>query len=318
MLAIALAFTLLFGAAGLLIRELTAPALPGAVEAAPVAAAPGSLLVDARSLAERLDSDSPPVVVDVSPERLYEEGHIPGAIHAWWQDAISPHNFVYGAPLVIASDPAAVRPFAPELEVTPDDTIVVYDNSASERAAWLVWWLRTSGYPNTVVLDGGLAAWIGTGQELSTGPAAPGTSASPDAAWSGATWDAASVIGADEVVERLDDPRLVIIDARSDAERRDTLNDTLPVGQIPGSRSLPTAAVMRPDGTFRSAEESRQILAPLNLGAEDEIVVYGRFSTESARVWMALRLAGYERVRVLDGGWPAWAVMPTRPVEPLP
>src|SRR5690606_3170165 len=104
------------------------------------------------------------------------------------------------------------------------------------------------------------------------------------------TWIAANEIETGELAERLDDPGLVIIDTRTPEQQQDTVNETVRIGQIPGSWSVPAPSVMREDGTFRPAGELREVFAPLGLEEDTEIVVYGRFGTETGRTWLALHL----------------------------
>ncbi len=59
-------------------------------------------------------------------------------------------------------------------------------------------------------------------------------------------------------------------------------------------------------------------LAPLGLHPDAPVVVYDRIGVFSApRAWWMLRAIGFEDVRVLDGGLPAWAAA-GRPVSPDP
>jgi len=54
-------------------------------------------------------------------------------------------------------------------------------------------------------------------------------------------------------------------------------------------------------------EQFSKALIPLGLSHEDWIVVYDRIGVFSApRLWWMLRVFGYQRVSVLNGGFPAW------------
>jgi thiosulfate/3-mercaptopyruvate sulfurtransferase len=320
MAAIFVGFAVVFGLTGLAVRWATAADAVSPVAASAVDAGQQSLLVDAAWLAQRLESGKAPVIVDLSAQDvLYDGEHIPGAIHAWWQDAMDPFPESYGSALRLADNPYTLPAYWPDLGATPEDTIVVYDNAASEHAAWFVWVLRANGYPHAIVLDGGLAAWKGAGQPTSDAPAAPKAVATPDPGQDGAyTWDAPAAVATNQLRNTLEDPNLVIIDARTPQQARDTVNDTVPLGMIPGAKSLPAPSVMHPDGTFLTGDELTSALAPLQLAPDNEIVVYGRFGTDTGRVWLALRLAGYDNVRVYDEGWQTWATTPDLPTAPLP
>lgn len=309
MIAAFVVFLGLFGGGALYLQHINAPEPIPALASTPIPTGRAEMLVDASWLAaQRENGESRVVVIDVSNPEHYALEHIPGAIHIAWQDTMNLNGAGYGEATGLASGIM----HTPDLGATQDDVIVVYDNNASKHASRLVWQLRTSGYANAVVLDGGLAAWKGAGFPTSTTESTPAAVASPTD-----TWIANNEITIEQLADWSDDPNLVIIDTRSEEQKRDTINDTVRMGKIPGALSLPSAAVMREDGTFASPEELEAIFAPLNLSPGNVIVVYGRFGTETGRVWLAFRLAGFEDVRVLDDGWIAWGYNEDLPIDPV-
>lgn len=308
MASIALALLILFGAAGIGIQRQTRPDPITPITPTPIDTSSQDLLVDAAWLEEHLDSDNPPVVIDVSDVRQYAIGHIPGAIHVWWQDAMNLNGAGYGEAFSLS----APSPYRPELGATQDDTIVVYDNMSSKYASHIVWQLRTSGYPHAMVLDGGLAAWKGAGFNTTSDSSTPESVGEPTE-----IWIAENEMTTQELSGQFDAPGLVMLDTRNSEQKQDTVNDTIRKGQVPGSISLPAESVMREDGTFRSPDELAALFADTGLSPDKTIVVYGRFGVESGQVWLALRLAGYDKVRVYDDGWLAWAYDPALPIEPI-
>lgn len=293
----------------LVLRQENAPEPVAALASTPVPSDRNDLLVDASWLAaQRNNSNIDPVIIDLSDGQQYALEHIPGAVHIIWQNTMNLTGAGYGEAYSLTAD----APHAPDIGATSDQIIVVYDNKDSEHASRFVWQLRASGYSSAVVLDGGLAAWKGAQQPVSQRAATPVTVDTPEE-----QWDAHAEITTPELAERLHDPNLVIIDTRTSAQQQDTINDTIRIGQIPGSVSLPAFQIMRGDGTFASPDELEAILAPLDLSPENEIVVYGRFGIETGQVWLALRLAGYENVRVYDDGWLAWGFDKNLPIEPV-
>jgi thiosulfate/3-mercaptopyruvate sulfurtransferase len=313
MATIFIVLTLLIGFVGFGLEWRTAPDPVAPVEARAVDTSGQSLLVDAPWLAQQIERDPSLVIVDLAAKDAYEREHIPGAIHAWWQDMINPHGQSYGMALRLADNPAELQQYAPTLGATHDDTIVVYDNESSVRASWFVWQLRSSGYSRAVVLDGGLAAWKGASLPTTSEPSSPRSVAAPEP-----TWNSHADIGYEDVLAGLEDPNVIIIDVRSAEQAQDTINDTVPLGRIPGSLTLPEGSAMHPDGTFLTPDEAWAWLRPLQLEPYNEIVIYGRFGADTGQAWLALNLAGYVNVRVYDAGWQGWGSNLQLPVEPLP
>jgi rhodanese-related sulfurtransferase len=91
------------------------------------------------------------VVIDVRQHDEYLTGHIPGSIPV-------PRGL-----LEFIADPASPR-HVPELQ--PERRIVVVSASGA-RAALAAATLQSMGYPEVVVLEGGIAAWLADGRQVS-------------------------------------------------------------------------------------------------------------------------------------------------------
>lgn len=294
-----------------------------ATDPATVAAFPGNdgdggnpLLVDPAWLERRMDAGvTPPLILDVSNRRTYGQGHIPGAVHAYWQDTMDPYYPVYGVVLSDRNVAGARLYLFTRWGIGPETDVVVYGEDANRYAAHVVWFLRYLGHPRASLLNGGLAAWRGTGGEVSRqseSPLQPTTIISPQP-------QTGVIIGTRELSERLDDPALLIVDIRPPGELDDTLNESLPTGRIPGAVSLPWTELPRDQsGRLHSPEELRQVLQSAGVTPDNEIVLYGFFGVETGIAWLALELLDYPSVRIYDQAWAEWASKPELPVEPLP
>jgi thiosulfate/3-mercaptopyruvate sulfurtransferase len=274
----------------------------------PVAAFPGlgdpPLLVDVGWFRERragAEADRL-VVLDLSDLPTYREGHVPGAIHAWWQDWIDPYSDIYGVLLGTRNDPNAREDLLNRLGIDNGSIVVAYDADQNRYAAHMVWILRYLGLPEASVLDGGLGAWRGARESSSTDGADP-RDAEPVTLAPATDW----TVPWDEMVDRYSDPTLTIVDVRTDDEADDDLNGLLHHGMIPGAIRLPWTRSLR--------DEAGRLLAPDTLAAqfrdagilpEDEVAVVARFGVEAGQTWLVLSLLGYERVRVFDRGWAHW------------
>lgn len=274
-----------------------------------------TLIVDPGWLVDRrADPANPPLIIDLSTRGHYETGHIPGAIHGWWQDGIELHAPNYGELISDRTGPLARQRWLQSLGVIRDATIVVYDSSGGRDAARFVWMLGFMGIDTASVLNGGLAGWKSFGLPVTPAETTPADvdiiSPGQDLAW---------LLATDELARRLGDPSLTIVDIRSEAETNDDLNDTIRTGRIPRSIALPWTSLYEDDGVrLRPPDQLAAIVTDAGLAPKDEILLYGRFGIDTGRVWLALAATGFSRVRIYDDGWVHWASRDDLPIDPPP
>lgn len=274
------------------------------------------LLIDAAGLADLAAADASLVILDLSDPRRYDAEHVPGAIHGWWQDTMSPFADVYGRRIQQAGGPLGFDALFQSWGVGPESTVVVYDDDANRYAARVVWLLRAFGHPRATVLDGGLAGWKGAGFSVSDQPA----TATTETRFAVQPREDLTITTT-ELQERYTDHALTIIDVRSPAEAADDLNGTLRVGMIPGAARLPWNDTVRDSsGALRSPAEltARLQAAGVPTDPSREIILYGRFGVESGQTWLVLSLLGYRDIRIYDEGWASWAAIERLPIDPLP
>ena len=133
------------------------------------------LLVTPAWLAERLGR-ADVRIVDLSDAEDYAKGHIPGALHLDLADArMQASEGVFRVPTAEEGR----RLFA-RLGITPDTTVVLYDDEGGLHAAWLFLVLDVLGHPRVSVLDGGSQRWRAGGGAWTTElPRGPRSSAVP-------------------------------------------------------------------------------------------------------------------------------------------
>lgn len=321
-------YTLLSGAilvivfylAGWLYWTVTSPLAVASQPPAAVAAFPGNgdppLLVSTDWLkAQRAALGDRLVIVDLSTIRRYEQEHIPGAVHGWWQDTMDPYARAYGRLFAARSDPRGRAPIAQRLGIGPDSIVVVYDDQENQRAARFAWVLRYMGIDNVGVLDGGLAAWKGANEPVTSAWTAPNTAVPLITERT-----AAGMITSTETLQSLlGDSSTVILDTRTRDEAGDDLNGTIRTGRIPGAVWLPWNVTVRDAaGRLKSPAELARLFQTAGVTPDKRIVVYGRFGVETGQTWMALTLLGYRNVTIYDDGWATWAANQNLPVVPLP
>ncbi|MER3438775.1 MAG: sulfurtransferase [Chloroflexota bacterium] len=270
-------------------------------------------LVDASQLQGAIaQRDSSLLILDLSSLRRYRQGHIPGAVHAWWQDTIDPNYPVYGAVLAPDDNQRLRRELLEDLGITGQSFVVTYDDNRGRWAARMVWFLRFLGHDRVAALDGGLAAWLGAGGAIEQGenrpPRGPAPAITPRTGY---------YIGTEELVERRADPATLVLDVRTDEEAHDDVNDTLPLGRIPGSVPFPWTSTLRDEfGRLKPIPELQRLFAAAGVDRHRFVVVYARFGVEAAHTWFVLQLLG-QRAVVYDRGWAEWATTPGLSIAPL-
>jgi thiosulfate/3-mercaptopyruvate sulfurtransferase len=254
------------------------------------------LLIAPDELAAQLDAPDPPLLIDLRPAEAWAAGHLPGAVHL----------DIFGVSL-IDTDPAPLRAFLWILEhllatrgVTASRRVVVYDEKSGNRAARAFWALEYFGHQHTRMLDGGFGAWQAGGFPSSTDPVAPVASQ-----WTGTRVDARLASWRD-VSDRLESADAVILDTRSEGEYLGTTARAARGGCIPGAVHLEWSDNLRPDGSFKDADELRAMYEPLGVTPDKEVLTYCQGGYRAAHGYLALRLLGFPRVRNYVGSWKEW------------
>lgn len=254
-------------------------------------------------------------------EALYRQGHIPGALHAHLDRALSGQatgkNGRHPLP-----DPAVFAQWLARAGLKNTDQVVAYDDASGAFAARLWWMLRWMGHEAVAVLDGGFAKWEQEGRPVETkAPSfAPGS-------FHG-TADDRMRVDAERLLRNLGRPgegdtlqadeagALQVMDARA-ASRFAGEGETLdPVGgHIPGALNRPYALNLGPQGTFKPGEELRsEFTALLGGTAAASVVCQCGSGVTACHNLLAMEIAGLRGARLYPGSWSEWCSDPERPV----
>jgi thiosulfate/3-mercaptopyruvate sulfurtransferase len=242
-------------------------------------------------------------------ERLYREGHVPGAIYANVDTDLSGEKSGTNGrhPL---PPPAAFTAFLARNGVTNTSKIIAYDDVGGQFASRLWWLARWIGLTDVSLLDGGVSKWVTDGHALSRDVPVPKPAALRGHA------DPMMALNADEVEAGLKIASTTLIDARAPERYRGEVEPIDPVaGHIAGAKNRFYKENLNTDLTMRApAEISAAFLSIMNAPKANEVIHQcGSGVTACANIF-AMEYAGLKGSKLYAGSWSEWITDPARPI----
>ncbi|HWQ39284.1 MAG TPA: sulfurtransferase [Burkholderiales bacterium] len=266
--------------------------------------AAGPALVDTDFVAAALDRGA--ILWDVRSQDEYRRGHLPGAVNIDDVQAVlrEPATEDY-----IALE--EIERLLGEAGIDPAREIVLYGAKAHTGPYFAHVTLRWLGAENAHVYHGGIDDWKAAGKALSTDAVRL-----PPVAFK-AKINPALLVSTRELLAKLGDPNVQIIDVRSPREYKGEDIRALRGGHVPGARNIPYEFNwVDPDTPRKLARrlvttkdgmslKPRQELVRLYgaLDPEKETIVYCQSGVRAAQTATILADLGFRNVRVYDASW---------------
>ncbi|MCZ6583808.1 MAG: sulfurtransferase [Thaumarchaeota archaeon] len=273
------------------------------------------VLVDTEWVSKNPPNDHRKIVeVDYDPENGYKKGHIKGASLIWWKRDINDP---------IARDIINKEQFQELMAkngIKSDTEVIMYGDFNNWFAAFSFWVFKYYGHENIKIMNGGRKKWELEKREYTTeDPQIDKTS------YTAKEPNEQLREYFEGVKKALDDNNIVMVDVRSPKEFTGeiTAPPEYPMehaqrgGHIPGANNIPwSTAVNDADGTFKSAEELKQIYESKGITSDKNVICYCRIGERSSHSWFVLKyLLGYPNVSNYDGSWTEWGNMIKNPIE---
>jgi thiosulfate/3-mercaptopyruvate sulfurtransferase len=239
----------------------------------------------------------------------FEKAHIPGAR---FFDINEIADLDTDLPHMIPSAGRFAKKIG-ELGINNRTTCVFYDQRGIFSAARGWWLMGLFGHDHSLVLDGGLPAWVRAGHPTDSGP---GQAFLPDKFT--ANFRAARVRGIGDMLENVKSGTELVLDARAAGR----FNATVPEpragmrgGHIPGAHSLPFTELLTPEATMLAPEELKARLAAAGADGSRPVVTSCGSGVTATVITLAMARAGLPPGAVYDGSWTEWGGRPDTPVE---
>ncbi|MFN4336700.1 MAG: sulfurtransferase [Candidatus Nitrosocaldus sp.] len=296
------------------------------------------MLITVDRLREMLDEGRDLLIVDARSWREYCSGHLPRAVNMdlfafHWADTTDEGVERFNSSL---------RMLLRSVGITYERDVVFYDDITGTLAARGLWLMHYISHTNAMVLDGGLSAWRSKGYQLEKEPTRP-TPVDVDVDVDGYTYRFNRDVLATYryILERMGNPNVRIVDARSREEYHGIYVRAARGGHIPNAININWEANITDNGTMKPIERLNEVYSILHGDSsgyysnkvdgkekddmdmdmdmererEREIICYCQGGYRASHTYLALKLLGMKRVRVYLGSWYEWGNRDELPVE---
>jgi thiosulfate/3-mercaptopyruvate sulfurtransferase len=267
-------------------------------------------LFDCTTYLEPAPEDSGVPYLAVPGRHTFEAGHIPGADFLDLQGEFS--NQSTGLRFMMPDVPQLEAAFGRHGMSAADSRVVLYSIGTAMWATRFWWMLKSLGFENASVLDGGLDKWKAEGRAVETGPAK---------GYSPATFTAKPKPGyfvdKQEVLAASKRRNTVVVNALGPQFHKGLEPSRYGrPGRIPGSCNVSAATLLDlQTKAFVPLAEAERKFAAQGITKDKRVVAYcGGGISATIDLFMLYRL-GYDNLTLYDGSMGEWAKDAALPIE---
>jgi thiosulfate/3-mercaptopyruvate sulfurtransferase len=270
---------------------------------------PSLRLFDCTTYLEPAPADSGVPYIAVPGRRTFEAGHIPGADFLDLQGEFSDSN----------TELRFMMPSVAQLEaafgrhgVSAESEVVLYSIGSAMWATRFWWMLKSLGFENLAVLDGGLDKWTLEGRAVETGPAK---------GYPAATFIAKPKPGffvdKHATLAASADRNTVVVNALGPQFHKGLEPSRYGrPGRVPGSCNVSAATLFDPQTkAFVSLAEAEAKFAAQGITKDKRVVAYCGGGISATVDLFLLDQLGYKNLTLYDGSMGEWAKDTSLPIE---
>ena len=240
-------------------------------------------------------------IIDLSRASVYEQLHIPHAIHIQPKYLVAQHEQANG----VLPDEEALQALIEKLNISAQHHVVVYDDEGGAWAGRLIWNLHCLGFNRTSLINGGIHGWLGAG--LPT--VAEVDQIVPVTNLFQPNFDAVDEhrIEYAELRQQVEAQQIQLWDCRSHDEYTGLRLAARRGGHIPNARHFEWSTALNRENHLKlhPLERTQQRLQQLGFDLQQPVVVYCQSHHRSGLAYILAKLL-YWQVKAYDGAWSEW------------
>ena len=235
----------------------------------------------------------------VSGKKDYDEGHIPNSDFLNLED-ISLKNTPY--PFMMPD----IKTFDKVMSlkgVGPDTHVILYSRANIQWATRVWWMLKSMGFNNASILNGGYDRWKNQNKNISTTPITYQKNKFISIPQNGL------FCTKEEVLNSLTNNNISIINAlRSTLHDGSEKVDYGRLGHIKNSINIPSLEMVDPDtNLYKSLEDLKIIFNNYNVLSKEKVIAYCGGGIAATNIAFVLTALGFNNITVYDASLSEWA-----------
>ncbi len=262
--------------------------------------------------------DDTAILIDVRDAEDFEKGHISGAVNI-------PEMFTtlsMTTPEGLQEMQDIFIPLFRNAGIRHDKTVIVYEDCLNTRYGGSCrgyFQLCLFGHKDVGILDGGLSQWLQDGFLVTSEPTQTTASNFKPCIQN----DFLATL--DDTVNAIEkNSGVKLLDNRDEDEWRGISSSPYGVdfaprkGRIPGAHWIEWYKFMDTSQQiphFKSGEEIRTLCTQAELNANDDIIIYCFKGARASNTYIALKMAGFNKIRNYYGSWNEWSRHPELPID---